>query len=89
MTLADRAGFELVDARYVNTLGTFVWWLFARRMRQIPTSEIPVKAYDRVAVPVLRRFETGRNPKVGQSVLMIAQLPAGSYSPDGSERASD
>ena len=75
VTLADRAGFELVDARYVNTLGTFVWWLFARRMRQIPTSEIPVKAYDRVAVPLLRRFETGRNPKVGQSVLMIARVP--------------
>ncbi len=89
VTLADRAGFELVDARYVNTLGTFVWWLFARRMRQIPTSEIPVKAYDRVAVPVLRRFETGRTPKVGQSVLMIAQLPAGSDRPDGSDRPSE
>ena len=75
MTLADRAGFEIVDARYVNSLGAFVWWVFARRMRQIPTSQGPVKVYDRLAVPMLRRFETGRNPKVGQSVLMIARTP--------------
>ena len=88
VTLADRAGFELVDARYVNTLGTFVWWLFARRMRQIPTSEIPVKAYDRVAVPLLRRFETGRNPKVGQSVLMIARRPDGP-GPNAADRPTE
>ena len=75
VTLVDRAGFEVVDARYINSLGAFVWWVFARRMRQIPTSQLPVKAYDRLAVPVLRRFETGRSPKVGQSVLMIARVP--------------
>lgn len=74
VTLADRAGFNVVDARYVNSLGAFVWWVFARRMRQIPTSQVPVRAYDRLAVPILRRFETGRNPKVGQSVLMIARV---------------
>ena len=76
VTLVDRAGFDLVDARYVNSLGAFVWWVFARRLRQIPTSEIPVKLYDRLAVPWLRKFETGRTLQVGQSVLLIATAPA-------------
>ncbi len=73
VVLADRAGYDIVDSRYVNSAGAFVWWLFARRLRQIPTSAIPVKMYDRVVVPFLRRFEADRTPKVGQSVLLVAR----------------
>ncbi len=73
--LADRAGFEVVDSRYVNSVGAFVWWLFARRFRRIPTSETLVKIYDKVAVPPLRKAESKRPPRVGQSVLLVARRP--------------
>ena len=32
----DRAGLEIVDARYVNTVGALAWWLFARQLGQVP-----------------------------------------------------
>ena len=73
VVLADRAGFDIIDSRYVNSVGAFVWWLFARRLHQIPTSTIPVKMYDRGVVPLLRRIEADQSPKVGQSVLLIGR----------------
>jgi SAM-dependent methyltransferase len=72
---ADRAGYEIVDSRYVNSLGAIVWWLFARRFRQVPTSEGLVRLYDTVAVPPLRRLETHRRPWFGQSVVLVARRP--------------
>jgi 2-polyprenyl-3-methyl-5-hydroxy-6-metoxy-1,4-benzoquinol methylase len=72
---ADAAGYEIVDAHYVNSVGALVWWLFARRFRQIPTSEGLVKLYDNVAVPPLRKIETRHTPRVGQSVLLVARRP--------------
>jgi 2-polyprenyl-3-methyl-5-hydroxy-6-metoxy-1,4-benzoquinol methylase len=75
VTVADRAGLELVDARYVNSVGAFAWWLFARRLRQTPTQGWSVKLYDRAVVPTLRRFEARRIPTFGQSVLLVGQNP--------------
>jgi glycosyltransferase involved in cell wall biosynthesis/precorrin-6B methylase 2 len=73
--LADRAGLEVVDARYVNSVGAVVWWLVARRLHQIPTSPGPVRLYDNLAVPALRQVETRRTPNFGQSVMLIASVP--------------
>jgi 2-polyprenyl-3-methyl-5-hydroxy-6-metoxy-1,4-benzoquinol methylase len=75
VTVADRAGFQLVESRYVNSLGAFAWWLFARRLRQTPTQGWSVKLYDRTVVPVLRRAETRRIPRFGQSVLLVGENP--------------
>ncbi len=75
VTVADRAGLEYVDARYVNSIGAFAWWLFARRLRQTPTQGWSVKLYDRTAVPVLRKFESRRTPRFGQSVFLVGANP--------------
>ena len=77
ITVANRAGLEYVDARYVNSVGAFAWWLFARRLHQTPTQGWSVKLYDRTAVPVLRRFESRRAPRFGQSVFLVGANPAG------------
>jgi len=77
ITVANRAGLEYVDARYVNSIGAFAWWLFARRLHQTPTQGWSVKLYDRTAVPVLRRFESRRAPRFGQSVFLVGANPAG------------
>jgi 2-polyprenyl-3-methyl-5-hydroxy-6-metoxy-1,4-benzoquinol methylase len=71
----DRAGLEVVDARYVNTVGALAWWLFARQLGQVPTQKWSVTVYDRVAVPVIRQLEAGREPRFGQSLLGIAARP--------------
>jgi SAM-dependent methyltransferase len=73
VTVLDRAGYGIVDARYVNSLGAIAWWLFARRMHQTPTKPGPVRLYDRLAVPLLRRREMSHPPRFGQSVFVVAE----------------
>ncbi len=67
----DRAGYAIVDARYVNMVGAIAWWLFARRLNQIPTQNWSVRLYDRLIVPPLRRIEARRMPRFGQSLLCV------------------
>ena len=69
----DRAGFSVVDVRYINTAGALAWWLFARRLGQVPTRRWSVRLYDRIAVPILRRLERDRSPRFGQSLLCIGE----------------
>ena len=73
VTLADRAGLKVVDVRYVNSVGAIAWWLFARRLHQLPTQGWSVKLYDNAVVPFLRKRETKQPPSFGQSVLLIAE----------------
>jgi GT2 family glycosyltransferase/2-polyprenyl-3-methyl-5-hydroxy-6-metoxy-1,4-benzoquinol methylase len=73
--VADRAGFEIVGARYVNSLGAFAWWIYARQLRRTPTKRANVVLYDRLVVPTLRRIEERREPRFGQPVFMVARKP--------------
>jgi glycosyltransferase involved in cell wall biosynthesis len=73
--LGDRAGLEIEDVHYVNSVGAFAWWLMARRLRRVPTQGWSVKLYDRAAVPVVRRLEARKAPRVGQSVFLAARRP--------------
>jgi SAM-dependent methyltransferase len=71
--LAYRANLDIVEARYVNSLGALAWWLLATRLGRIPTRPWPVRVYDAAVVPVLRRLERGRGLPVGQSLLLVAR----------------
>lgn len=66
------AGFDVVEARYVNLPGAIAWWALARVMGRNPTAAGPVSVWDRVAIPVIRRVESLISPPVGQSVLVVA-----------------
>jgi 2-polyprenyl-3-methyl-5-hydroxy-6-metoxy-1,4-benzoquinol methylase len=70
----DRAGFAIVDARYINTVGALAWWLFARQLGQVPAQSWSVAIYDRLVVPVLRRAEATRSPRFGQSLLVVGTM---------------
>jgi 2-polyprenyl-3-methyl-5-hydroxy-6-metoxy-1,4-benzoquinol methylase len=74
ISVVDKAGLKLVDVRYVNSVGAVAWWVFARRLRQIPTQRWPVRLFDRL-VPMLSRMEARRPPRWGQSVLCVAERP--------------
>ena len=74
--VADRAGFEIVEARYSSSLGAILWWVYSRQLRLTPTKPGNVHLYDRLLVPTLRRLETARPPRFGQSVFLVARRPA-------------
>jgi SAM-dependent methyltransferase len=67
-----RAGLEVVDLRYVNSLGFIAWLVDARRLRRIPTRRWSIRLHDRTAVGMLRRVENRRSAPVGRSLLCIA-----------------
>ncbi|MBM3673539.1 MAG: glycosyltransferase [Actinobacteria bacterium] len=69
----DRAGYRIVEARYVNTVGALAWWLFARQLGQVPTQSGAAQVYDRLVVPWLRRLEQDRTLRFGQSLLCVGE----------------
>jgi SAM-dependent methyltransferase len=71
----SRAGFDIVDLRYVNLPGAFAWLLIARLLSKQPTESAAARVFDRVVVPILRRVETGRTPPFGLSLLAIGRRP--------------
>ena len=71
----EQAGFEIVEARYVNVPGFFAWLLVARLLRQRPTHSQLSRFYDNFVVPATRWFESHVRPPFGQSVLVIGRVP--------------
>ena len=71
-----RAGYEVVDARYVNVVGWFSWLLMVRLARQEPTSSFTVRVFDKCIVPVVRFVESRIRMPFGQNVLLIARKPS-------------
>lgn len=74
--LVRGAGFDVVDAHYVNCIGAVAWWVVARQLGRFPKSRAAMRAYDRTVVPVIRRLESRWTPPFGQSVLCIGRRPA-------------
>ncbi len=71
----ERAGFQVEDLRYANSLGAIAWWVVARMLRRTPTRRASVQVFDRYAVPMVRWFESKRHPPFGQSVFAVAIRP--------------
>ncbi len=70
-----RAGYDVVESRYVNLPGWFSWLLLVRILRQEPTSPTMVKVFDRYIVPAVRWIETRIRVPFGQSVFLVARKP--------------
>jgi SAM-dependent methyltransferase len=71
-----RAGLEVVECRYVNSVGMAAWWLLAKKLGRAPTQTWTVRLYDRAIVPWLRRLERDRTLPAGQSILCVARRPS-------------
>jgi 2-polyprenyl-3-methyl-5-hydroxy-6-metoxy-1,4-benzoquinol methylase len=74
ISVLDRAGFAIEEARYINTLGAMAWWVMARQLGQVPTQKWSVALFDRFVVPSLQRIEAGRELRFGQSLLCIGTV---------------
>jgi len=72
-TLLEGEGFKVLDARYVNMLGAFGWFLYCRVLGRDASDQITVNACDRFVVPVLRRVERWVPPPFGLSVLCVGE----------------
>ena len=72
--VVDQAGLDVVEARYVNSVGAIAWWTFARQLGQVPTQGWSVRLFDQV-VPTLRRIEAEHPPRFGQSLFCVAERP--------------
>lgn len=72
-----KAGFDLTEIRYVNSVGALGWLVLARMMRGNPTHKGQVKFFDSCCVPVLRRLESRWAVPFGQSVFAVATRPGG------------
>ena len=75
-TKLRHAGFQIVNLRYFNFPGYFLWWINFKLARQRGFSRFGVKLYDRVLFPPTAWFESRVvKPPFGQSLLAIARVP--------------
>lgn len=70
-SLLERAGFETIEARYVNPLGAVGWLVSSRVLQRTQVPMGPLKLYDRL-VPFLARLDRARAP-FGLSVWTVAR----------------
>lgn len=71
------AGLDVVEARYVNLVGFFSWFLMVRLLRITPENQGAVRVFDRWFVPWLRILERMIRVPFGQSVFVVGRVPAG------------
>ncbi len=70
-----RAGYDVAEIRYLNSVGALAWLVVARLLRRAPTGGASVKIYDSYFVPVLKRLEGRHGAPFGQSVFAVATWP--------------
>jgi SAM-dependent methyltransferase len=70
----DRAGFDIVTARYYNFPGYFAWWLSFRLLRGRRFDAKAVRFYDRAIIPTVYWMERKLcRPPIGQSLLAVVR----------------
>ena len=70
------AGLEIETVRYVNAPGLLAWFVAVRLLGLTPSDGPLLRAWDSLAIQVIRRLEAIRSPPIGQSVLAIGRTPA-------------
>jgi phospholipid N-methyltransferase len=74
------AGFEVVQARYIDLLGVIPWYL-SMVLRNGTLRLANTRLYDRWVVPLGRRLESVITPPLGKNVLAIGRKPIASHAP--------
>ncbi|WP_233604449.1 bifunctional 2-polyprenyl-6-hydroxyphenol methylase/3-demethylubiquinol 3-O-methyltransferase UbiG [Micromonospora sp. HM5-17] len=69
------AGLRPLRVHYVNSIGLLGWLLLVKALGGKPREGIPLRIYDRLCVPVLRRVERRIPVPFGQSVFAVAETP--------------
>jgi len=69
------AGLRPVQVQYINSLGLLGWMTLVKALGGRPREGMPLKIYDKLVVPMLRRVEARLRMPFGQSVLAVAEKP--------------
>lgn len=73
--LAEVAGLRVRQARYMNTVGFFGWWVNAHILRRTAQSEVQIRLFDRFIVPPMAWLESMVKPFFGQSLFIVLEKP--------------
>lgn len=71
--LLRRAGFKVIDIRYMDVLGILPWWLVMTLLGNTTFNPRQVRLYDTVGVPLTRAFESLFKPRIGKNILAVAE----------------
>lgn len=67
-------GFQILDLKFLNSLGTVSWFIAGRILRSHTISPLMARCYDRWVIPVAKAIESRIVAPWGQSLMVIAQL---------------
>jgi SAM-dependent methyltransferase len=72
--LVRAAGFEVVSLRYFDVLGVLPYFVAYRLLRRPAISGSTLWGYDRLLVPLSRRFQQAvRRPPLGKNLVLVAR----------------
>ena len=69
----ESAGFRILNLRWFDMLGILPWFVKYRLMQSLKMEASSVRAYDRLAVPLVRPLESLVHPPIGKNLLLIAE----------------
>jgi SAM-dependent methyltransferase len=72
--LFEHSGYRVIEARYVNLLGAFGWFIYCRVLGRKSSDQLTVSACDRVVIPMMRWVERRVSPPFGLSLLVVGQV---------------
>ncbi|MBU1108073.1 MAG: methyltransferase [Candidatus Riflebacteria bacterium] len=68
----EKAGFTVINARYFDILGSFIWFFIAKLLdRDITPGNVHL--YDSLVIPILKRFEKLLGCPFGKNLLLVAR----------------
>lgn len=68
-------GFQVCEARYVNSIGAIGWFIVCRLLKRNASEGASVGIMNRIVIPVIRKVESRFSPPFGISVFCVAQKP--------------
>ena len=67
------AGFRIIKSKYFDLVGILPYWIKYKLLKSDSLESSAVTLYDKIAVPVIRRFETILPMPIGKNILLIAE----------------
>lgn len=66
-------GFDIIKSKYIDLAGIVPWYARYKLLKSNSLDAKSVKLYDKIAVPVIRKFESIFRVPIGKNLLIIAE----------------
>ncbi len=67
------AGFKILKSKYFDFAGIFPWWIKYKLLKSDSLESGAVALYDKIAVPVISKFEKVLPMPIGKNILLVAE----------------